>query len=85
MTKWYQGRVAQTYQQQDRYKQWTGKTEEERIANVLFPHLSTKADQETMREIARGEGRKAPQQQTLLSDQRRAAVSPLGGVAVRSK
>ena len=85
MTKWYQGRIAQTYQQHDRYKQWTRKTEEERIANVLYPHLSSKDDQDTMREIAASERRKAPHQSKLLSDRERAFVSPLGGQSVRSK
>ena len=83
MTKWHQ-RVAQTYQQQDRYKRWTGKTEEERIASVLFPTLASKDDQQTMREIASSEGRKAPRQSKLLSNKERAFVSPLGGT-VRSK
>jgi hypothetical protein len=72
-------------EQQDRYKQWTKKTEEERIANVLYPHLSSKNDQDTMKDIARSERRKAPQEQKLLSHQERAATSPLDGRAVRRR
>jgi hypothetical protein len=83
MTKWHQ-RVSQNYQQNDRYKQWEGKTEEERLANALYPHLSSKDDQQTMREIAAGEGRKAPHQSKLLSDQERGCVSRLGGQAKQS-
>ena len=83
MTKWHQ-RVSQNYQQNNRYRSWEGKTEEERLANVLYPHLSSKDDQQTMREIASSEGRKAPRQSKLLSNQERAFVSPLGGTA-RSK
>ena len=84
MSKWYQGRVVQNYQQNNRYRSWEGKTEEERLANVLYPHLSSKDDQQTMREIASSEGRKAPRQSKLLSNKERAFVSPLGGT-VRSK
>jgi hypothetical protein len=85
MSKWYQGRVAQNYQQNDRYRHWEGKTEDERIANVLFPHLASKEDAQTMREIASSEGRKAPHQSKLLSNKERAFVSPLGGQSIRSK
>jgi hypothetical protein len=85
MSKWYQGRVVQNYQQNDRYRYWERKTEDERLANVLYPHLSSKDDQDTMREIARSEGRKAPHQSKRLSDRERAYVSPLGGQSVRSK
>jgi hypothetical protein len=84
MSKWYQGRVSQNYQQNDRYKQWERKTEEERIANVLYPHLSSEDDKQTMREIAQSERRKSPHQNRLLSDQERGCVSRLGGVAKQS-
>jgi hypothetical protein len=70
--------------QHERYRNWRNKTEDECCASVLFPHLSTKDDQQTMREIAQSEGRKAPHQSKLLSDQERTFVSPLGGTA-RSK
>jgi hypothetical protein len=79
MSKWYQNSAVQNYQQQDRHRNWEKKTEEERIANVMFPHLSTKDDQQTMKEIARSESRKAPQEQKLLNHQERAYQSPLGG------
>jgi hypothetical protein len=78
-SKWYQNSVAQNYQRNDRYRNWEKKTEEERIANVMFPHLSTKEDQATMKEIARSESRKAPQEQKLLSDSERGGVSKLDG------
>jgi hypothetical protein len=81
----YQGRVAQTHQQKDRYRNWQNKTDDERCASVLYPTLSSKDDQDTMKEIARSEGRKSPQQSKLLSHRERAATSPLGGVAARSK
>ena len=78
MTKWHQ-RVSQNYQQNNRYRSWEGKTEGERLANVLYPHLSSKDDHQTMREIAASERRKPPHQSKLLSNKERAFVSPLGG------
>jgi hypothetical protein len=84
MSKWYQ-RLAQNYQQHDRYRNWQNKTDDERYASVLYPTLSSKDDQDTMKEIARSEGRKSPQQSKLLSHRERAAASPLGGVAKQTR
>jgi hypothetical protein len=79
--KWYQN-VTQNNQ---RLLDWSKKTRDERRANILFPHLASKDDQQAMKSLAAGEGRKAPHQNKLLSNQERAFVSPLGGTARSSK
>ena len=78
--KWFQ----HTTQNNQRLQNWDRKTRDERRANILFPHLASKDDQLAMKSLAAGEGRKAPHQSKLLSDQERGCVSRLGGVAKQS-
>jgi hypothetical protein len=53
-----------------------------KLASCVYPHLTEKERRDEMTQILRGEKRKAPAGPTLLSNERRGAVSPLGNVAV---
>ena len=66
-----------------RWPDWERKSKAEKLASVLYPDLAGQRSQQQMQEIARAFGRKPPQQQALLADKDRGAVSPLGGTAKR--
>jgi hypothetical protein len=60
---------------------WSSRTRLSKLASVLYPHLADEATRKQMIELARGEGKRPPAQQPLLSDHERGVVSPLGGRA----
>ena len=62
-------------------QRWSELSRQEKLASVLFPHLTPQERQAEMSEIARGEKKKGPHQQSLLKDSERGAISPLGNVA----
>jgi hypothetical protein len=61
--------------------EWKDKSIAERIACALYPANATQQDRKDM--AARSGGKKAPHGPTLLANEKRGAVSPLGGVAER--
>jgi hypothetical protein len=56
-------------------------TRQEQACAVLWPSQTTAEIRKEMTEISAKNGKKAPYQEPLLSDQQRGAVSPLGGKA----
>jgi hypothetical protein len=60
---------------------WSSRTRLSKLASVLYPGLADEDTRRQMTELARGEGKRPPAQQPLLSDAERGAVSPLGGRA----
>jgi len=60
---------------------WDKLPRQTKLARALFPHLASEEDRREMADLARGEGKKAPYQNRLLSDAERGCVSPLGNVA----
>ena len=64
---------------------WKYKTRSAKLASVLYPSLASEETRRQMRELAGNEFKKPPIATPLLSDHKRAHVSPLGGEAKRSQ
>jgi hypothetical protein len=62
-------------------RKWRELTRQEQACAVLWPSQATPEIRKEMTEISVKNGKKAPYQEPLLSDQQRGAVSPLGGKA----
>ena len=62
-------------------KDWWARSRLNRLGSILYPSLADEATRREMTEIARREGKRPPASPTLLKDNARAAVSPLGGKA----
>ena len=62
-------------------KNWSERTRMSKLASVLYPGLADEDTRRQMTELARGEGKRPPATQPLLSDHARGCISPLGGKA----
>jgi len=71
------GRLAHQKDMQRLYD-WRSLPKQSRQAAILFPHLAPADVQQAMREIAAGEGRRPPAQQTPPMDTTPRWVSQLG-------
>jgi hypothetical protein len=61
---------------------WRDLSRDEKAASVMYPALAEETRRKEMDQISRGEGKRSPTQRpSLLRDQQRGAVSPLGGTA----
>jgi hypothetical protein len=43
-----------------RARKWENLSREEKLANIMFPHLASKQIQEEMKQLAANEGKKSP-------------------------
>jgi hypothetical protein len=64
---------------------WKDKTRSEKLASVLYPSLTSEETRRQMRELSALELKKSPTATPLLSNQKRGAVSPLGGQAKKAR
>ena len=60
---------------------WHQRPKSSRLANIMYPGHAEAAVRQEMNGLAWNERKRGPQAPTLLSDQKRGAVSRLGGVA----
>ena len=64
---------------------WSERTQNQKLAAVLYPNQTTEDTRRQMRELSGNELKKPPTGQSLLPDHKRGALSPLGGEAKRSQ